>query len=466
LARQAFDRRGGLDDAITAYNRLIELTPRSAEPYTSLALIYLLRDRYEDAEESARAAIGADEQFALAHAVLAEALNAQGKYEDALASADQAVSLDENLAHAYAVRATIKADRAAKITDQELLDAALTDAERAIELASGKDNLFQAMAYNARGFVYWQQYLLTNDAAMADRGGDDFNRAIGLQPQIAVFHSNLGYFYNAQGSYALGRGDEQLGNAKLDLARVQFERAQEADPEYGHAHAGLGWNLYYLADYDGALGEFEKALDLNPHDADALIGQSRVYLDRPDPDYDAAIESLERAAEAAPHDPGVLASTGWAYLSRGFSQEEASEDQIESYQRAEEQFRASLELNDRSVDALTGLGWALRARGGAEQDPDLFAEAIDTLTRAIEIKEDHADAHFGLGWAQYGQGNYAAAEQSFRRAIELNPNSGGNYYWLGLTLQELGRIDEAREAYELALARGNPYAQEALDSLQ
>jgi eukaryotic-like serine/threonine-protein kinase len=464
IARTAFERPGGLDEALVAYREAAELDDDSAEAHTRVALIELLRDHHGAAQQAAEQAIDADGEFALAHAVLAEALNAQSEYEDALAAAEQAVTLAPELSQGYAVRATIKAARAARTDDQTLLDAALADAERAIELARTRENLLQAMAYNARGFVYWQQYVLTNDQSMADRGGDDFNRAIGLQPQIAVFHSNLGYFYNAQGSAALARGDEDGAAAKLDLARVQFENAQAADPEYGHAHAGLGWNLYYLKDYQGALGEFDKALELNAEDADALIGKSRVFLEQPEPDYPAAIEALESATEAAPHDPGVLASLGWAHMSYAFVQE--AEDARESYAAAEDSFRQAIELNERSADALTGLGWALRGRAVAEDDPDYYEEAADALRQSLDIKPEQADAYFGLGWVSYGQEQYEAAEEAFRQAIELNPEDGGNHYWLGLTLQQLGRTDEARAAYQTAVEKGNAYAQEALDGLE
>ncbi len=461
--RAAFERPGGLDDAIAAYQEALELRPGHPEASVRLALIHLLRDRYQDAQALSEEAIDADDDNALAHAVLAEALVNQGEREEALEAAEEAISLDPEQPVGYAVRAVIKADEALETDDEALIEEALADAEQSIRLAAGRENLFQAMAYNARGYVYWQYYLLTNNASMADRSGDDFNRAIGLQPQIAVFHSNLGYFYNSQGEQALSRGDEEGAHAKLDLARIQFERAQEADPEYGHAHAGLGWNLYYLQDYTGALGEFDKALALNPANDDAYVGKARVYLDQPEPDYEAAIEALGAAVAVAPSAP-VFVSLGWAHMSWAFVQE--GEPALASYAASEESFRRALQINERSVEALTGLGWALRGRAEAAGDADLYDEAIAALEQAIEINPKYADAHFGLGWASYGLGEYEQAELSFRHAVELAPNDGGNHYWLGLALREQGRVEEARAAFEEAVRLGNPFAQEALDTLE
>ncbi len=457
-AHQAFAQHGNVDQAIAAYREVLELDANNAEAHTRLALIYQMRDRYTEAEEAARTAIGADKGAVLAHAVLAESLHNQGKYNEALDAADAAVAADPQHPSGYASRSVIKADRALKDADAAMLDEAVSDAEKAIDLANGRENLLQALAHNARGVVYWYQYLFSNDQSMVARGGDEFNRAIGLQGQIAVFHSNLGYFYNDQGASASTRGSRQDMERLLELARQQFERAQEADPEYGHAHAGLGWNLYYLEDYVGAIGEFDKAIALNPQDTDAYIGKGRALQAQTPPDYDGAIAALEQAAEVAPYDPTIFASLGWAHMNKAFAQESGSEAQSAAYQAAETHFQQALDQNDRFVSAITGLGWTQCALGS-------YDDALDTLQRSLSIKDDQADAHFGLGWTYYNMERYADAEAGFRRAIDLAPNDGGNYYWLGLSLEQLGRVDEARNAYRTAVEKGNQFAQQELDRL-
>src|SRR5205823_7039508 len=90
---------------------------------------------------------------------------------------------------------------------------------------------------------------------------------------------------------------------KRDLAKQKFEAALDADDQYGHSHAGLGWNLYYLKDYTGAQAEFDTALKINPDDTDAYVGKSNVYQDQDKPDYDRAIEALTTAAGVAPENP-------------------------------------------------------------------------------------------------------------------------------------------------------------------
>lgn len=459
-ARQSFNQRGGFDQAIEHYRRVLEIDRANVEAHTHLALIYLMRDRYTDAEESARAAIAANAREALAHAILAETLHSQGRYDEALDAADSAVAADSDHPAGYASRAIIRAARALDDADAAMLSEAVNDAETALEKAERQnDNLLRAIAHNARGIVYWYQYLFSNDQSMVVRGGDEFNRAIGLQNQIAVFYSNLGYFYNDQGARALQRGSRDDAAARLDLARQQFERAQDIDPQYGHAHAGLGWNLYYLDDYTGAIAEFDKALNLNPQDVDAHLGKSYALLALTPPDYDGAIVTLEQAIRIMPYRPDLFARLGWTHMSRGFAQEPGSTEQRTAYQRAEDRFREALDRNDRFVSAITGLGWAQSALGYEE-------DALTTLQRSLAIKEEQADAHFGVGWTHYNAGRFVDAERSFRRAVEIAPDDGGNYYWLGLTLEQLGRVDEARQAYRTAVEKGSRFAQQELDRLE
>ncbi|ABU56655.1 serine/threonine-protein kinase [Roseiflexus castenholzii] len=457
-ANELFNQRGAFDQAIEAYQQVLNLDATNVDAHTRIALIYQMRSRYTDAEESARAAIAADSRAVLAHAVLAESLHSQGRYNEALDAADEAVAVDPDHPAGYASRAVIKAARALDDADAAMLSEAVDDAEMALDKAAGRENLLQALAHNARGVVYWYQYQFSNDQSMVARGGDEFNRAIGLQGQIAVFHSNLGYFYNDQGANALQRGNRQDAVALLDLARQQFERAQETDPAYGHAHAGLGWNLYYLDDYAGAVAEFDKALSINPQDTDAHLGKSYALLAFSPPDYDGAIATLEQAIAITPYRPDLFARLGWTHMSKGFSLPSGSSEQTSTYQRAEDRFREALDRNDRFVSALTGLGWAQSALGQYEQ-------ALDTLQQSLAIKDDQADAHFGVGWTYYNQGRFNDAEVSFRRAIEIAPNDGGNYYWLGLTLEQLGRVEEAKQAYRTAVEKGSRFAQQELDRL-
>jgi serine/threonine-protein kinase len=448
----ALDQKDGMDKAIAAYTQVLAADPQNATAHTQLALIYNLRSRFADAEKEARAALKTDPKNPLALAMLAESLNDQNDQAGALEAADKAVGADAKASVGYSTRSAIKADSAAQSSDKELFKQAVADADKALELAASETNLTKALAHSARGYVYWQQYLLDNDNSAVKRGVEEFNQAIGLQGQFAIFHSNLGYFYNAQGEY--------------DQARETFEAALAADDQYGHAHAGLGWNLYYLKDYAGARGEFDKAIQLDTYDMDAYIGKSRTYEYQDKPDYDQAIETLTQATAVAANRPNVFTDLGWAYVNKAAGFDYASDDQKTNYDAAEGQFRKALELNDKYFEALTGLGWVLRDQAEVLKDDAKNEESITTVQQSLDIKEDQPYAHYTLGWSHYDLKQYDEAETAFRRSTELSSTYADAYYGLGRTLEMLNKKDEARTAYQTALDHGSPYAKEALDRLK
>jgi tetratricopeptide (TPR) repeat protein/predicted Ser/Thr protein kinase len=450
--RAALAQKGGIDKAIAAYQQVLKIDPNNVDAHTRLALIYDLRDRNKDAAAAARKAIAADPKAAFAHAILAESLSNQGEYQAALDEADKAVELDDKLSFGYGARSGIKANQAVENSDEGMLEDAAEDADKALELAAKEDNLAQALAHSARGYVYWQEYALTDDQSKVDNGVEEYNQAIGLQRQIALFHSNLGYFYDAQD--------------KHDLAKQKFEAALDADDQYGHSHAGLGWNLYYLKDYAGALAEFDTALKINPDDTDAYIGKSNAYQDQEQPDYDLAIEALTTATGVAPKNPSLRSKIGWANRNKAIAFKYASDDQKNSYAKAEQQFRKALELNDKYVDALTGLGWVLQDQADVLKDDSKYQESIDTLKQSLDIKEDQPYARSALGWSYYGLKKYDDAEQAFNHAIELKSDYADAYYGLGRALQGQDKKEDARAAYQKAIDNGSASAKDALDQLK
>ncbi len=445
-------QRGGLNNALASYTSALTLDPQNVIAHTQIALINNLRGQYQEAEKAARAAITADGSYAPAYAELADALNSMGDHEGALDAANKAVDLDTELSRGYGSRSSIQADQARDNTDLDLLKAAAENADKAIMEASDESNLAKALAHSARGYVYWQEYSMTDNTSKVKDGVEEFNQAIGLQPELALFHSNLGYFYDAQGEH--------------DRAKEKFEAALDADPDYGHAHSGLGWNLYYLNDYQGAINEFDEALKYDPLDYDAYIGKSYAFQAKDPADYDQAIATLQKATTLAPKRPSIFTELGWAFRSKANTQEYGSDAQKQAYADAEQQFREALNLNDRYTDALTGLGWILQDRGSILEDNKLFEESVEVLKKTIEIKENQPYAHNALGWSLYNLEQYDEALESFTRAIELSAGYADAYYGLGRVYEAQGKPDEARQAYQTAVDNGSTSAQDALDNLK
>ena len=89
---------------------------------------------------------------------------------------------------------------------------------------------------------------------------------------------------------------------------------------------------------------------------------------------------------------------------------------------------------------------------GFERPVDMAGLARTEALRALEADETVAEAHIALGEVlSFHDWSYSAAEQSFQRAIELNPASPEAHQRLGNHLGWLGRFEEALAELRLAL---------------
>jgi tetratricopeptide (TPR) repeat protein len=172
--RAALEQKGGFEPAIAAFNQVLAADPQNAQAQARIALIHNLRGQYGAAEQAARAAIAADPASANGHAMLAEALAGRSDYDAALSAANSAIASGEQAPEGYGARASINADRAVLENDDDLLDQAADDADKAIALAEQQDNLARALAHRARGYVYWQEYTLNDDDGAVKRGVVEF----------------------------------------------------------------------------------------------------------------------------------------------------------------------------------------------------------------------------------------------------------------------------------------------------
>jgi tetratricopeptide (TPR) repeat protein len=73
-----------------------------------------------------------------------------------------------------------------------------------------------------------------------------------------------------------------------------------------------------------------------------------------------------------------------------------------------------------------------------------------------ELRE--AEQTYQAGVSYYDSGEYEKAVETFKRALQLSPNSAESYYHLGMAYGSLGRYREAIEAYKSAIQVKQDYA--------
>lgn len=145
-----------------------------------------------------------------------------------------------------------------------------------------------------------------------------------------------------------------------------------------------------------------------------------------------------RLASPRPVDPSVYE----AYLKGRYFWKRRSR---EALQKSVQYFNQAIEIDPEYAPAYAGLADVYLTQLDYNYLPprEAFALADRVLLDALRLDNTLAEPHTSLGHLRLHQFNWAAAEQQFTRAIELNPGYDTAHYYYGNLLAAFGRFDEA-----------------------
>jgi tetratricopeptide (TPR) repeat protein len=210
---EALHAEGKLLPAIEAYQAAINASPQDSSLYVSLARVQVFAGQYEEAEKNAKNAVLLNQTNALAHGVLAWALNFQeGKNGEAQASIQEALRLDPN---------------------------------------------------NARLHAYHTEILISSGFEGVEKAIDESKVALALDPNIVETHRARALLLEATGNY--------------EEAIAEYQAAININPNISALYIGLGLNYRILQVYDQAVTAFTRANALNPADPFPDLYISRTY---------------------------------------------------------------------------------------------------------------------------------------------------------------------------------------------
>jgi serine/threonine-protein kinase len=129
-----------------------------------------------------------------------------------------------------------------------------------------------------------------------------FKQAIEENPKYPVAHQ----WYAVNCLAPLGRFQE---------ARAQLSRARTLDPLSLVVNLSHGLSRYLERDYEGAVDEYNKVLEIDPRFGMAHYFLGQVYERRGD--HDAALSCFQRAIELTGGSPEITAAVGHAYATAG-----------------------------------------------------------------------------------------------------------------------------------------------------
>jgi tetratricopeptide (TPR) repeat protein len=275
---KALLKTGKINDAIAHLQTAVANDPKSGEAYYQLGLALSRAGRKQEGAEAiakSREYLAAKERDETANLDLREgraALEA-GNNDEALAHFERVVALRPDAPDGQyylnlvrnGVTAIETAIRSANFSEAERLAHSYTETHPQSSWAwyalgyafYGQRKLSESI----RALAQSLQLDLKNAEAHKVLGRDlmivgrfdaarlEFEQGMRYDPKSAEMPYNLGKLYSIQDNWA--------------LAKQNFEHALTLDPQYMEAFDGLGLALESLGDKDGAIANYQKAIDLN-----------------------------------------------------------------------------------------------------------------------------------------------------------------------------------------------------------
>lgn len=169
-------------------------------------------------------------------------------------------------------------------------------------------------------------------------------------------------------------------------------------------------------------------------------------------DYERAVKELQKALELAPNDPNAEGMLGWALMLQ------------EQYDQALYSFHKVLMREPNNALARVNLGYICLKK-------QIFGEAIEHLSRAIRLDNDrkatlYATLYMGLVYLEREM--YEDARSFFRKALDLGPNFTEAHWELGRAFYLEGKRDQALEAWRLGgeTGRFNTWGERCIEAVR
>ncbi len=229
----------------------------------------------------------------------------------------------------------------------------------------------------------------------------------------------------------LGQIDEKDG--KFVAAANDFEAAAHLDPNEDNLF-DWGCEMLLHRTYEPAIAIFEEGVKRYPKSARLLIGLGLSFYSRGK--YDEAIKALLAAADLNPTDPRC-----YVFLSKAYNSSPLQADEvIQAFHRFADM---------QPTSALAQYYYAISLwKGKRTEDTTLDQKTVENLLlQAVALDDSLAEAHVQLGNLYADQHEFQKSIPQYVRALAIDPNLSDAHYRLGTDYVHIGQKDDAQKEF-------------------
>lgn len=405
---EVYLQQGNLDGALTCFERVVELRPDCAKMRNQLGRIYLKKNYDEKSVKEYAEAVALHPLEPTYREDLGMAFYVSGKLPEAAAELHKATRLDGRNADYFKALGFI-------YDEMNNADQAVEHFKYALHLDPNDSRTMAALA-RAR-----------SNQGLPNAAVDLYQKALQLEPSLTLLHLNLARAFSAAGrnqeairafqdfaSTVGGKTDSQLissvflemGQTLLETgdagqAAEVFQAALSHPDSQAQARVGLAKVSLTRSDYRAAAAHLERALELEPRNADVWHTWSMLAAEQGK--WLEAVTRMEKAVRFRDDDPEL-----WIQLGRCYRKAGRPEDADRTFAKAAERF----------PDQQARFLW-LRGRLAIRRKD--WTSAYEYLQRSFQLAPGSWRIHEDMAQACLGLQNWRLAEENIYKAAELAP---------------------------------------------
>jgi len=416
-----------IDEAITEYQRALEVSLNSAEIHYKIGYAFYLKGDLEKAISHLNIAIEYDPKFYDAYFMMARTMTKKDKFQETYAYAKKAVKYGgwkASRAH-FLMHSLLKIKADNSILDKfgSLYHLICSLIKLPFEKEAQKEFLQRAKHVQFLPIIFKGFYLV--HTRQFYEAVELYTEAIEVAPGFVPLYALLGDAYKSMFQY--------------EDAINEFRMVLWHDPLNILAYRALCQIYEELGDFDNAIVMYEKLIELNPNNPIYHSNLANIYY--MSGNTKEAVTCYYNAIMLNPSQgwTSVIAQT----LGYVFQESEKNFDAaISSYQNA-------LHLTPKDVDIYINLGSVFYDKGD-------FQSALAIYNLALEIAPTDARIHCNLGYLYWGKGDNENAIKEYKLATKYDPSYDIAFNNVGVIyLDDSGLVKEAMEMFDLA-AQCNP----------